>query len=118
MSKLIDYRALERRLMDELEKLDQMRNDDELKKEIEFEEKLKALMEEYDLSPRQTIQILVPDNTVQTQTNAKTGQRTRKVKIYNNPETGESIETKGGNHKKLKEWKEMYGADKVNSWLQ
>ncbi|MDG9812333.1 transcriptional regulator, partial [Pseudomonas juntendi] len=27
------------------------------------------------------------------------------------------IETKGGNHKLLKEWKAQYGADEVESWL-
>jgi hypothetical protein len=27
------------------------------------------------------------------------------------------VETKGGNHKTLKEWKAKYGSDKVESWL-
>jgi hypothetical protein len=27
------------------------------------------------------------------------------------------IETKGGNHKELKAWKEKYGADTVESWV-
>jgi len=31
--------------------------------------------------------------------------------------TGEVVETKGGNHKTLKEWKSKYGSDKVESWL-
>ncbi|MGF6458081.1 hypothetical protein ABIA55_003545 [Pseudomonas frederiksbergensis] len=41
----------------------------------------------------------------------------RQVKIYKNPHTGEVVETKGGNHKTLKEWKVEYGADTVESWL-
>jgi hypothetical protein len=27
------------------------------------------------------------------------------------------VETKGGNHKTLKEWKTNHGADEVESWL-
>ncbi|KLJ14716.1 transcriptional regulator, partial [Pseudomonas sp. TJI-51] len=27
------------------------------------------------------------------------------------------IETKGGNHRQLKEWKQQYGADEVESWV-
>jgi hypothetical protein len=39
------------------------------------------------------------------------------VKVYKNPHTGEVVETKGGNHKTLKEWKAEYGSDTVESWL-
>jgi hypothetical protein len=39
------------------------------------------------------------------------------VKVYKNPESGEVVETKGGNHKTLKEWKAKYGSEKVESWL-
>lgn len=49
------------------------------------------------------------------------GNRTRAprmVKRYKNPHTGEVIETKGGNHKGLKQWKDQYGADEVQNWLQ
>ena len=41
----------------------------------------------------------------------------RTVKVYTNPNTGETIKTKGGNHKGLKAWKEQYGADVVESWV-
>jgi hypothetical protein len=39
------------------------------------------------------------------------------VKQYKNPHNGEVIETKGGNHKLLKEWKAQYGAEEVESWV-
>ncbi|WP_164661673.1 DNA binding protein, partial [Pseudomonas viridiflava] len=38
--------------------------------------------------------------------------------VYQNPHTGELIETKGGNHRGLKAWKEQYGVDTVDSWLR
>jgi hypothetical protein len=41
----------------------------------------------------------------------------RQVKVYKKPHTGEAVETKGGNHKILKEWKAKFGSDKVESWL-
>ena len=44
--------------------------------------------------------------------------RARVVKVYHNPHTGELIETKGGNHRGLKAWKEQYGAATVDSWLR
>ncbi|MND62276.1 hypothetical protein D3C80_535580 [compost metagenome] len=41
----------------------------------------------------------------------------RQVKVYKNPNTGEVVETKGGNHKTLKEWKAEHGSATVESWL-
>jgi len=46
------------------------------------------------------------------------GRRARQTKVYRNPHNGEVVETKGGNHKILKQWKEQYGADAVEGWLQ
>lgn len=40
----------------------------------------------------------------------------RKVKCYTNPHTGEKVQTKGGNHKGLKRWKDEYGAATVEGW--
>jgi len=40
------------------------------------------------------------------------------IKRYKNPNTGEVIETKGGNHKVLKAWKAEHGNTTVESWLQ
>lgn len=42
--------------------------------------------------------------------------RARKVKQYKNPHNGEILETKGGNHKTLKHWKDKWGADVVEGW--
>lgn len=44
--------------------------------------------------------------------------RQRKIKVYKNPNTGEVVETKGGNHKVLRTWREQYGVETVDSWLQ
>lgn len=43
--------------------------------------------------------------------------KARVVKVYKNPHSGEIVETKGGNQRTLKAWKNEYGADEVESWL-
>ena len=41
----------------------------------------------------------------------------RQVKFYKSPNTGEIVETKGGNHKTLKGWRAEHGSATVESWL-
>ena len=41
----------------------------------------------------------------------------RKLKIYQNPLTNEIIETRGGNHKILKAWKNQYPTQNIEEWI-
>ena len=41
----------------------------------------------------------------------------RKLKIYKNPLTNETIETRGGNHKILKAWKNQYPTQNIEEWI-
>ena len=41
----------------------------------------------------------------------------RKLKIYQNPLTNETIETRGGNHKILKAWKDQYPTQNIEEWI-
>lgn len=120
MSRLAEYRKLEQTLAAQLAQLEQMKSDDALKREIEFEQKLRSLLEKYGVGLREVISILDPQ-AGQTARSPKTSEKlTRKarvVKIYKNPHNGETIETKGGNHRLLKEWKQKYGAEQVESWV-
>ena len=118
MSMLQQYRQIEENIRELTEKLKSLSSDDNLKKEIEFEKKLVALMEQYGKNPRSVIAILDPDNkmTAPGKVVAAPVKRARRVKRYKNPNNGEVIETKGGNHKTLKAWKEQYGSEKVESW--
>ncbi|MBA6419247.1 histone-like nucleoid-structuring protein MvaT [Pseudomonas neustonica] len=118
MSMLQEYRQIEETIRELNERLQSLSNDDKLKKEIEFEEKLRTLMGQYNKSLKDVVSILDPDNKAGTGKKAAGGvKRARKVKQYKNPNTGEVIETKGGNHKTLKAWKEQYGSEKVESWM-
>ncbi len=107
MSLINEYRATEEAIKELQERLKSLEQDDKLKKELEFEEKLRTLMGTYQKSLRDVISLLDPDAKIGKSTRtakAPAGKRARKVKQYKNPHTGEVIETKGGNHKTLKEW--------------
>jgi hypothetical protein len=41
----------------------------------------------------------------------------RKLKIYRNPLTKETIQTRGGNHKMLKAWKASYPTQNIEEWI-
>jgi hypothetical protein len=120
MSRLAEFRALEQQLAAQLAELETLKNDDGLKREIEFEQKLRNLLGEYGYSLRNIIAILDPQASTRrapAAAESKVGTRKpRDVKIYKNPNSGELIETKGGNHRQLKEWKNEFGADVVESW--
>lgn len=120
MSRLAEFRALEQQLAEQLAELESLKNDDGLKREIEFEKKLRDLLGEYGYSLRNIIAILEPQAAARrapVASETKGNRKPRKVKQYKNPHTGEVIETKGGNHKQLKEWKAEHGAQEVESWL-
>ncbi|MNB99039.1 hypothetical protein D3C75_463040 [compost metagenome] len=119
MSKLAEFRQLEKHLAEQLQALEALKGDDGLKKEIEFETKLRALLGEYSYSLKDVINLLDPQAGRRAPvTEQKAGSRKpRQVKVYKNPHTGELVETKGGNHRTLKEWKAEHGAATVESWL-
>ena len=118
MSKIAEFKRLEAQLAEQLAALESLGNDRELKREIEFETKLKALLKEYDFGLKAVINILAPSVRREAVAPAKDKRRERTVKTYKNPHTNEIVETKGGNHKVLNAWKAEFGAETVKSWLQ
>jgi hypothetical protein len=118
MSILNTYIQKEQQLKQLQEELDKLKNDDRLKAELEFKDKLEALMREFDKSAADVIKLLDPKpTTAKAASTTSTGRAKRKLKIYKNPNTGEVVETRGGNQKTLKAWKEEYGPETVEGWL-
>lgn len=116
-SLLTKYAEKERQLealKAELEKLEQ---DERLKKEVAFKEQLEALMQEFDKTAKDVLELLQPGSAGAQASSSTATRRKRKLKIYQNPHTGEEVQTRGGNQKVLQAWKEEYGADTVESWL-
>ncbi|WP_030128978.1 histone-like nucleoid-structuring protein, MvaT/MvaU family [Pseudomonas sp. QTF5] len=119
MSRLAEFRKLEQQLAEQLAELESMKSDSGLQREIDFESKLRALLGEYGFSLQNVINLLDPQadrRSPGTAVAPKAVRKAREVKIYKNPNSGELIETKGGNHRQLKEWKTEFGADVVESW--
>ncbi|MFK3771883.1 MULTISPECIES: histone-like nucleoid-structuring protein MvaT [Pseudomonas] len=120
MSLINEYRATEEAIKELQARLTNLQQDGKLQKELDFEKKLRELMAENGKSLRDVIALLDPESKL---SKAPRGaakpvatKRARKVKQYKNPHNGEVIETKGGNHKTLKEWKAKWGGDTVESW--
>jgi len=122
MSRLAEYRKLEQQIAAHLAELESMKGNSALQAEIEFEAKLRTLLGEYGYSLRDVISLLDPTaakrgKSAPLPAAEKSTRKARELKVYKNPYSGETVETKGGNHKTLKSWKAEHGADAVESWL-
>ena len=117
MFKLAEYRQLGKYLAGQLQKLEALKGDNGLKKEIEFETKLRELLALYGYSLKNIINLLDPQASRHAPAETTGTRKPRALKVYKNPYTGEIVETKGGNHKILKEWKTKHGSGVVESWL-
>lgn len=121
MAKINDYYQ-KKQLMEKLsEELAQLEQDQALKGELEFENKVRDLMKEYEKAPKDVLQILSAiDPTIAggKATAAGGGRAKRPMKTYKNPHTGEVVQTRGGNHKTLNEWRKKHGKEAVQSWQQ
>jgi hypothetical protein len=121
MAKINDYYQ-KKQLVEKLsEELAQLEQDQALKGELEFENKVRDLMKEYKKAPKDVLQILSAiDPTIAGGKATATGgnRAKRPMKTYKNPHTGEVVQTRGGNHKTLNEWRKKHGKEAVQSWQQ
>ncbi|MBB3231957.1 histone-like nucleoid-structuring protein, MvaT/MvaU family [Halomonas stenophila] len=116
-SLLTTYAQQEQQLKQLSEQLEKMKADPRLQAELEFKEQLEALMKEYGKSAADVLSLFRPEPTAESAQKAQGQRRKRKLKVYENPNTGEVVETRGGNQKTLKAWKEEHGDETVESWL-
>lgn len=117
MSRIAEFKALEAQIAAQVKQLEALKNDAGLKKEIEFETKLKDLMKQYNIGLSGIVALLDPQAKTKGFVSPSVQRKARATKTYKNPQTGEVVETKGGNHKVLKAWKEKHGSAVVESWL-
>ncbi len=119
MSLIQEYRSTEEAIKELQQRLQSLSADDRLKKELEFDQKLRALMSEYNKTAHDVFTLLDPSLAKKSAKTAGENTRApRKVKVYKNPHTGETVESKGGNNGTLKAWKAKWGADAIKSWIQ
>lgn len=117
MSKLADFRAIERQIAELLEAQERLKDDKDFQKDRAFDEGLTTLMHEYGFQAKDVIAILCPELTDQEQPQ-KARRKPRVEKIFLNPHTGQTVATRGGNNKIIGEWKARYSAEVVESWVQ
>jgi len=119
MSLITQYKSVEQEIADLQKRLADMKPSvDGL---LDLEKNLKEMADVAGVSYKDAAILLHPkfaDKQDAVSATAKTPRRPREIKVYDNPHTGELVETKGGNHKTLKAWKQQYGGDVVESWLR
>lgn len=115
MTNLVALRALQRELAALEDSKQKLESNESVRAEIEFEEKLFALINEFGYNKRKVVEIICPPDTEKPPGRER---KSRPEKTYRNPHTGETVVTKGGNHKTLKKWRERYGAENVASWIE
>jgi len=121
MAKINDYYQKKQMVEKLSEELAQLEQDQALKGELEFENKVRDLMKEYKKGPKDVLQILsaIDPTIAGGKATASVGSRAKRpMKTYKNPHTGEVVQTRGGNHKTLNEWRKKHGKDAVQSWQQ
>lgn len=119
MSKVSEFRNLELQIAELTKRAQELKP--QVDSHLEVFKKITEACDARGISRRDMAMELCPELFKGQRAEAAAGdkktRRARTVKVYTNPHNGEIIETKGGNHKALKAWKEQYGADVVESWL-
>lgn len=121
--KLKELRAKEAQMAKLREELKVLENDKELKSDLKLRDEIEALLKKHGRTASHLAVLfdLRAGPARGRKAAAKAAapvrkRRRRKLKIYRNPHTKETVETRGANHKVLKAWKAEHGSAVVESW--
>lgn len=123
---IVEYRSIQYQIKELERGLAAITANPDYGREMEFEAKLRNLMAIYGKSLRDVVLILDPDaerfnlefQRVDKVHKARGSYRgPRAVQTYKNPHTGEVVETAGGNHKTLKQWRHAYPHTDLKTWI-
>lgn len=124
---------LKREIGAKLIELTKIQHDSELVRELSFVAEFQALKEKYNFSSDDAFAMLDPSRLFERDFSVEdffsvfqaslvseppTECRSSSLKRYKNPFTGEVVETKGFNNKKIRAWKSAYGRDTVETWRE
>lgn len=126
MDKLIELLEVNDRLANECSNAMPLINDPEVIKAFDFLTRLDSLADKYQFAPKDIVLLLdpslgageLPDGSAAQLKPAPKKRMSRPLKNYVNPHTGEVVQTRGANHKVLKQWKALHGAAVVEKWLR
>ena len=105
---LLQYLSLKEEIEKSNAKIEQLENDENFKKELEFLKDLEDLLELHGKSKVEVAEILNPTQPAAPATNTNFGKTPRKRRVqrtYKNPNTGETVTTAGGNNLVLRKWR-------------
>ena len=112
--------AIEKQMAQLEKELKSIENSAAFKKENAIKRALTNLMKKHGCSKNDLIALLQGSSTgglKHKNTVAASSRKPRKLKIFRNPKTGETVETRGGHHKVLKAWKAKYKLENIDDWL-
>lgn len=109
------YQELQEELNRVREELESLEQTPEIRRDLEFKSGLEKYLDEYGYAVSDIYRVMQTHNPGGVQAKSGDGPK-RQLQIYTNPHTGEVVKTRGGNQKRLKEWREEYGAETVRSW--
>lgn len=112
--------ALEQQLAQIEKELKSIERSAAFRKENAINKALTNLMKKHGCSKNDLISILQGTSATtagRVRTANSKARKPRKLKIFKNPNTGETVETRGGNHKTLKDWKSKYALTNIDEWL-
>ena len=112
--------AIEKQMARLEKELKSIENSAAFKKENAVKRALASLMNKHRCSKNDLIALLQDEDSEPVKRGKKpvaTVRKRRKLKVFKNPETGEVVETRGGNHRTLKAWKIQYQLENIDEWL-
>ena len=113
--------ALEQQMAQIEKELKSIEKSAAFKKENAISRSLNSLMKKHGCSKNDLITLLQEGSSAPAKRGrkpaTKSTRKPRMLKVYKNPTTGETVETRGGNHKVLKAWKLEYTTANIEDWV-
>ena len=116
MNKLVKYNEVKSQVEQLSRRMQELENDESLKKLLRFSDELEQLMQSFEMSREDVMKLWGKEESKLKNSDKRRGKRP--LKVYTNPHTNEVVKTKGGNHKILNAWREQYSKEEVDSWLK
>ena len=122
MFKIAEFVAAEMALAKQVTALEELKNDPELKRELEFSKELDEVLAKYNFTRPKLHDFLNQQAaavraSAKKTPGAKAGKSpTAKMKLWTNPHTGATVESARRDHATLLGWTEQYGLNAVLSW--
>lgn len=123
MFKIAQFVAAEMALAKQVTALEELKNDPELKRELEFSKELDELLTKYTFTRPKLFSFLSAQQAAvkageKKASGAKNKSPTAKMKLWTNPHTGATVESARRDHSTLLQWSAEYGLEAVLSWAQ